>query len=80
MAGKPKFGVQLALGVIMTAGSVLGLLQAFVALRRHAVLWNGGRGLNYTWMDPWQALLAWGLFGSTGAYCLVSAIRKRRSG
>jgi hypothetical protein len=80
MADRPKFGAQLTVGVMMIACSALGLLQAFVALRHHAVLWNGGRGPNYTWMDPWQAIFAWSLFGSLGAYCLVSAIRKRRSG
>jgi hypothetical protein len=78
MTAKPKVGAQLGFAITLIVFAIWGLSRAHVALRQQTISWDGGRGANITWMDPWQAILAFGLFGLLGSYCLLDAIRKRR--
>jgi putative Mn2+ efflux pump MntP len=64
-------------GLIMVSIGIAGFWRIRFALLHHTFMWWTGRG-GPTWIAPWQATLASGLFFFLGVYCLADAFQKRR--
>jgi hypothetical protein len=77
MSAKASFAGQLSLGLLMVALGILGQLRAHDALLQHTVVWRR-RLANASWMDPWQATVAYGFILVLGVFLVVHAIQKSR--
>jgi hypothetical protein len=77
-ATKTSLGVQTFLGSAMILAGIAGLLRARLALQNHTVMWGHGRLSNWTWLDPWQAMLGYCLAFLVGLFCVIDAIRRQR--
>jgi ABC-type nickel/cobalt efflux system permease component RcnA len=71
-------------GCLAIAASVLivialaGLLRASFALLHHQTFYWTWIRANLTWLNPWQAIIGFGLILGLGLYILIRAIRDRR--
>jgi hypothetical protein len=65
-------------GVVILLG-FLGLLRACLMLLHHQTIWWTWIRGNRTWLNPWQAIVGFGLVLVIGICTLISAIRGRRS-
>jgi hypothetical protein len=66
------------LASVLIVIALAGLLRACFALLHHqAFYWTWIRA-NLTWLNPWQAIVGFGLILGLALYILIYAIRGRR--
>ncbi len=79
MSAKESVGAQIFGGCFFLLYAIIGLWRAKVALTHHTVVWwFGANRPGRTWMDPWQATVAFSLCLALGLFLLMNAVQKIR--
>lgn len=79
VSAKPSLVGPISLAILSLMVGIKGLLEARGAWLQHTVVWvSAGRGAPRTWMDPWQATVAWSFIILFGFSWLAIRLYQRR--